>query len=216
MPPDTLTLGFDTSAAHCAAALLSGDRVLAQACEPMQKGQAERLMALLEEVLAQNNATWQDLDAIGVGTGPGNFTGIRIAVSAARGLALSLGIPAVGVSTFEAQVLGVARPVASVVDARREQVYLQFFDKAEAKEAPLQLSADEAAQLISDRGCAAIGAAWNGPVSAIISPPPAPLAVAIAQLAAQRRKTELARPAPLYIRAADAAPPSDPAPVILS
>ncbi|MFV2034860.1 MAG: tRNA (adenosine(37)-N6)-threonylcarbamoyltransferase complex dimerization subunit type 1 TsaB, partial [Halocynthiibacter sp.] len=61
MPPEALTLGFDTSAAHCAAALLSGDRVLAEAQESMHKGQAERLMGLLEEVLAAGGAKWQDL-----------------------------------------------------------------------------------------------------------------------------------------------------------
>ena len=85
---DPLILAFDTSAAHCAAALLSGDRVLARVAEAMPRGQAERLMGLLHEVLSGSGHDWRDLDAIGVGIGPGNFTGIRISVSAARGLAL--------------------------------------------------------------------------------------------------------------------------------
>ena len=91
---EPLVLGFDTSAAHCAAALLCADRVVAQHAEDMGRGQAERLFPLLEELLAEGGVTWRDLTALGVGTGPGNFTGIRISVAAARGLALSLG-PAV-------------------------------------------------------------------------------------------------------------------------
>ena len=83
--PDPVVLGFDTSAAHCAAALLRGDAVLAAVHEDMTKGQAERLMPMLEEMLAGAGLGWGDLDVIGVGTGPGNFTGIRVAVAAARG-----------------------------------------------------------------------------------------------------------------------------------
>ena len=99
MPSDTpLILGFDTSAAHCAAALLSGETIVAVAAEEMARGQGERIMVLLEEVLSQGGVGWAALSALGVGTGPGNFTGIRISVSAARGLALGLGIPAVGVT----------------------------------------------------------------------------------------------------------------------
>ena len=85
--PDSLALGFDTSAAHCAAALLRGDTVLAHLSEEMTKGQAERLFPLLEGLLAQTGLVWRNLDVIGVGIGPGNFTGIRIAVAAARGWA---------------------------------------------------------------------------------------------------------------------------------
>lgn len=91
MPSDPLILGFDTSAAHCAAVLLRGDMVLAAQHEDMTKGQAERLMPMLEQVLAEAGAGWGDLAALGVGIGPGNFTGVRISVSAARGLALGLG-----------------------------------------------------------------------------------------------------------------------------
>jgi tRNA threonylcarbamoyl adenosine modification protein YeaZ len=81
--------------------LLSGERVLCARAEEMGRGQAERLMPLLEEMLAEAGVGWSDLDRIGVGVGPGNFTGIRISVSAARGLALGLDIPAVGVSGFD-------------------------------------------------------------------------------------------------------------------
>ena len=88
MPSDPTILAFDTSAAHCAAALLRDGEIVTSCAEPMTRGQAERLMPLLHEVLALGGCTWADLDAIGVGIGPGNFTGIRISVSAARGLAL--------------------------------------------------------------------------------------------------------------------------------
>lgn len=123
----TLVLAFDTSAAACAAAVLSGQAVLAQAEEPMATGQAERLIPLCEELLARVDAGWHDLSVLGVGTGPGNFTGVRISVAAARGLALSLGVPAIGVTRLEALAEGLPRPLAVVEDARRGAVYLQLF-----------------------------------------------------------------------------------------
>ena len=93
-------LAFDTSGPHCAAALLEDGQITAARCEEMAKGQAERLMPLLEEILTEAGRDWRALDRIGVGVGPGNFTGIRISVSAARGLALGLGVPAIGVSAL--------------------------------------------------------------------------------------------------------------------
>jgi tRNA threonylcarbamoyladenosine biosynthesis protein TsaB len=124
-------LAFDTSAAHCAAALvlpapLNTCRVINR-LEPMEKGQAERLIPLLEEVLAEGGLEWADLKAIAVGTGPGNFTGVRISVAAARGLALGLGIPAVGVTRLEALAYGLPRPLRVIEDARRGDVYVQDF-----------------------------------------------------------------------------------------
>ena len=81
MPDAPLILAFDTSAAHCAAALLSGDRIIESAREEMAKGQAERLMGLCAELLNVAGAAYGDLSAVGVGIGPGNFTGIRISVA---------------------------------------------------------------------------------------------------------------------------------------
>ena len=101
MQSSRCVLAFDTSAAHCAAALLCGERLLGARLEPMKRGQAEALVPMIEALLAEAGLTPRDLDAIGCGTGPGNFTGIRISVALARGMALSLGVPAIGVSQFE-------------------------------------------------------------------------------------------------------------------
>ena len=120
----TLILGFDTSGPHCTAALLAGDGLRAARHETLARGQAERLMPMLEEVLAEAGHGWRDLTAIGVGVGPGNFTGIRIAVSAARGLALGLGIPAVGVSGCEARMRLCPPGMACAIPAPRDQLYL--------------------------------------------------------------------------------------------
>ena len=97
---------FDTSNQYIAAALYSGKQKVQSIIEFMPRGQAERLMSLLNELLEGASMDWPDISKIGVCTGPGNFTGIRIAVSAARGLALGLEIPAIGISSFEATLLG--------------------------------------------------------------------------------------------------------------
>ena len=216
MPSEALVLGFDTSAAHCAAALLAGEHVRVVRFEEMAKGQAERLMPMLEEMLAEAGVGWRDLAAIGVGIGPGNFTGVRIAVSAARGLALTLGIPAIGVSVLKARAHGQPRPLAVVEDARRDAVYWQSFtetgDGAPALDALVSLSGVLHTPAVT--GTAAAIAAAHLPGTRVLSPA-MPLAEAIARIANDRRSTPQPRPAPLYLRGADAAPPADPAPLIL-
>ncbi|MCK0120199.1 tRNA (adenosine(37)-N6)-threonylcarbamoyltransferase complex dimerization subunit type 1 TsaB [Loktanella sp. F6476L] len=191
----TRVLAFDTASAHCAACLIDGDTVVVRV-DPMAKGQAEHLMPMLEQVLSDNGLTWQDLDAIGVGTGPGNFTGIRISVSAARGLALGLDIPAVGVTHLEAQVHGLPRPVVAQVSAPRDQVYVQTF-----------------ADLIST----AVLVPATSDIAQAAPPIVAPETMIknIASIARDRAANATDRPAPYYVRAADAAPPRDAAPVLL-
>ena len=195
MPPEALILGFDTSAAHCAAALLCGDRLVSSRVEPMEKGQAERLVPMLEEVLAEGGVGWQDLVALAVCTGPGNFTGVRIAVAAARGLALGLGVPAIGVTVLEARAAGADGPVTVVEDARRGEVYVQRFPGG-------------AAHLASSEAVADVAVGRD-------IPPRWPVAEAVARVAAGRLGTPQSRPAPFYLREADAALPSEPPPVIL-
>ena len=191
MQPDSIILAFDTSAAHCAAALLSGDRVVTRV-DAMAKGQAEHLMPMLDEMLADAGLTWADLDGIGVGTGPGNFTGIRIAVSAARGLALGLGKPGVGVDGFAARAYRQPLPFTAEIPAPRGQAYFRDFAQDGTTSAPYQ------------------GAASGKP-----DIPAKDMVTAIARIAVSQLDGPVARPAPLYVRSADAAPPRDPAPTII-
>lgn len=192
MPPNPTLIAFDTSAAHCAAALLLGDKVITRVDE-MAKGQAEHLLPMLEEMLSAQGLGWSDLDGVGVGIGPGNFTGIRIAVSAARGLSLALGKPAIGVDGFATRAFDMPRPFTAIIPAPRNQAYVQVFHEDGTTSQPTM-------DALSD---------------AIPSVAPSTLIAATAQIAAQRLQQNNPRPAPLYIRSPDAAPPRDPAPVIL-
>ncbi|SFR46662.1 tRNA threonylcarbamoyl adenosine modification protein YeaZ [Yoonia tamlensis] len=219
MPPKPTVIAFDTSAAHCAAALLLGDQVITR-IDDMAKGQAEHLMPMLNEILAAQGLAWADLDAIGVGIGPGNFTGIRISVAAARGLALGLGKPAIGVSTLEAQVYGLSGVVASCLRAPRGRAYVQGFCNGPTTQPALcEIRADDmptlpmkADPMVCGDAADEIGAltGWQ-PVAQM-----QPTIVGIAKLARARIHSTTDRPAPLYLRPADAAPPRDPAPTILA
>jgi N6-L-threonylcarbamoyladenine synthase len=199
-----LILGFDTSAAACRVALMRGETVLAQHCEAMVKGQAESLLPLCENMLRAVGVSIKDLDAIGVGTGPGHFTGIRIAVSAARGLALGLGVPAIGVSAFDALQDGANGPCACAVDARHSEVYLQIYNDEKTAGPPVLLPAAELPP-------------FDGPLIGHGGIAPAhPTAVAICRVAQARMGKAGTRPAPLYLRPADAAPARDAPPTILT
>lgn len=217
MPHDPLVLGFDTSAAHCAAALLCGNNVISECVVPMKKGQAEHLMPMLETLLTECNVNWSDLAAIGVGIGPGNFTGIRISVAAARGLALSLAIPAIGVSSFEALRFDTDGVVIVSVPAPRDSFYLKVLGGGEYSP-PLQCDLQSMPPLPARAEPTVIGHLATEialTCSGHAEEPKNTLPVGIAKVAYARRHNDAPRPAPLYVRAADAAPPRDPAPVIL-
>lgn len=191
-PP--LILAFDTAAAHCAAVLVRGDHILVTRDEAMDRGQAERLLPMLEEILASSGTCWDQLDGLAVVTGPGNFTGIRLAVAAARGLSLALGIPAVGVSRFEA-LADRPGPALVTLEDKRGRMAQPFADGL-----PLAPPAD-AASMTPPAGAVLIGeAATDLPT--------------VARIAARRLGTT-PPPAPLYLRPADAMPPSEAPPLIL-
>jgi len=196
LPPKNLILGFDTSAAHVAAALLCDGEIIAARGDLMAKGQAEHLMPMMEDMLSSVGKTWSDLTRIGVGVGPGNFTGIRISVSAARGLALACEIPAIGVSGFDIATHGIDAPWRALVSAPRDQVYLL----ENAQQTPRMLPRDALSET-SAQTCEFSDLAANE------------IAIRIAKIASTA--TLGLRPAPLYIRAADAAPPKDPLPKII-
>ncbi|SRR5579883_2049614 len=139
-------LGFDSAGSQCAVAVLDGERVASTRAEAMPHGQAERLMPLIAETLTTAAIAPAALDLIAVTTGPGSFTGIRIGLAAARGLALATGRPAAGVSVFDAYTAAVpaaawqARTLIVAVESKREEFYLQAFKTAGAAlSAPTQI-----------------------------------------------------------------------------
>jgi len=200
LPPEAVFLAFDTSAAHCAAALLWGGKCRATCAEAMAKGQAERLLPMIEDMMVAQGAAFADLAGICVGTGPGNFTGIRISVSLARGLALGLRVPAIGVTGFEAasHARGAAGPHWAVIDAPRGQVYAQRWGLGAG-----------APQIVD------AGTDFDAPVLRFADLSATQIAQAVAEVGWLKSRTPQPRPAPFYLRGANASPPSDPPPVIL-
>jgi tRNA threonylcarbamoyladenosine biosynthesis protein TsaB len=209
-------LAIDSALDQAAAAVYDSARqiMLASRAEPMQRGHAEALLPLVSETMAASGLAFADLDLVAVTVGPGSFTGLRIGISAARGLALALGIPVVGVSTFAAFAAPFIalepRPaVAVLLDAKNDQIYLQEFthDGAPAAQ-PAALPASEAARALGDGPLIITGnAAQNVLISAkaigkdVHFAPcgPAPDIAMVARLGAlSDPRTALARP--LYIR----------------
>lgn len=96
-----LVLAIDTALSACSVAIVRDGETLASRVEPMARGQAERLAPLVAELMTEAGITFEALDRIGVARGPGAFTGLRVGLAFARGLALARDIPCVGLSTLK-------------------------------------------------------------------------------------------------------------------
>jgi tRNA threonylcarbamoyladenosine biosynthesis protein TsaB len=127
-----LILAIDTALDACAAAILDTDagRLVAQESQAMKRGHAEALMPLIARVIKESGIAFASLDRIAVTTGPGSFTGLRVGLSAARGIALAANKPVVGLTTLAAYAAPVVsqngeEPVISAIDARHDHVYFQ-------------------------------------------------------------------------------------------
>ena len=127
-----LILAIDTALDACAAGVLDTDagKLIAQESQPMKRGHAEALMPLIARVMKESGIAFFSLDRIAVTTGPGSFTGLRVGLSAARGIGLAAGKPVVGVTTLSAYAAPIVsdsgeQPIISAIDARHDHVYLQ-------------------------------------------------------------------------------------------
>jgi len=208
-----IVLALDTAGADCAVALYDsdGDRVLAEVTETIGKGHAERLMAVFDQVLDRAGLTLDKVGRIAVTIGPGSFTGIRVGVAAARGFALSLGVPVVGVSTLEVLAAGAlrqapGRAVIAAMDAKRDEVYLQPFDgQGHPAGEPQALTVDDARAFAAGFEGDIVGSATRliGNPATEAAPDTFPISI-VARLGAKKPAGE--KPKPLYLRGPDVKP----------
>ncbi|PHR91593.1 MAG: tRNA (adenosine(37)-N6)-threonylcarbamoyltransferase complex dimerization subunit type 1 TsaB [Robiginitomaculum sp.] len=163
-----ICLGIDTTGNWCSVALVDDAGVLAATCEEMSRGHAERLGPMAEALLAKAEIRVRDITKISVCAGPGSFTGLRVGMSFAKGLALPHDIPVVGISTLEVWAFahdpmqeGLAQKssVLAVADVRRGQVFWQVFKNGKPL-TPTTLTDVETAQkqLTPQMGCVGNGA----------------------------------------------------------
>jgi tRNA threonylcarbamoyladenosine biosynthesis protein TsaB len=216
-------LAFDAAGGACSAAVWAEGRVVARRRESMVRGQAERLMPIIAEVVAQSACAYQDFGILAATRGPGGFTGVRITLATGRGLALALGRPLLGVTNFEAIAAAVppaardGRLLAVLIESKRSELYLQAFDSARQAlmpgrlveledldpalpPGPLLLAGDGA-----ERALAALSACGR---DAVLAPGSQDCdAATVAALVAGRAPSAPGSIAPLYLRAPDVTAP---------
>jgi tRNA threonylcarbamoyladenosine biosynthesis protein TsaB len=220
-------LGFDTTAGACSAAVLGADgRVRARRRRMLARGHAEVLMPMLQEVLAEAAVDFTALDLLAVTTGPGTFTGIRIGLAAARGLALASGLPLLGVTSLDAVAAAVpteeraGRSLLIAIDSRRDDLFIQCYGSdgeplgpAQAVAAPHLATVAPPGDILvagdaAERATAILAA--SGRPAALARDCGPPDAVEVAQLARQRWRPDRPVPLPLptYLRAPDVTVPA--------
>ncbi|WP_027142049.1 tRNA (adenosine(37)-N6)-threonylcarbamoyltransferase complex dimerization subunit type 1 TsaB [Mesorhizobium sp. WSM3626] len=211
-------LAIDCAASLCAACVYDAavGREVGRSVLDLGKGHAEHLMAVIAEALKAGATDYAGLGAIAVSVGPGSFTGLRVGVSTARGLALALKVPAIGVTTLEALAAEAAtaipgRAVLAALDAGREEIHAALYDKMSVLTyGPAVTTLANAVAMASEHSAVLAGTAATLIAEAAgrtfdIGPRTATADIlTYARLAAAKGQGE--RPKPLYLRGADAKP----------
>ena len=208
-------LVLDTALGACQAGLFDGDTPLAVLERPMEQGGMERIASLTRELMRAAGVGFDTVDRIGVTTGPGSFTGLRVGLAFAQGLGAALGRPVIGVSSLDALAASTVETgaVLAAIDARRGQVYARAFRDGAAMGAAEALALADAAALAESLGpglrLVGSGAALlaDGLERPEVAPLAAPALTAIAVLT-RAADPDAAPPRPLYLRAPDAKPPT--------
>lgn len=218
-------LAFDTTHGFCSVALLKNNKIVAQKNIDEISKQAEQLVCLVEDVLRESKLTYPQVKTIACTVGPGSFTGVRIGLAAAHGFLLATEATFFGVSALEAIAWQAreqltthkTRPICSILDARRGEVYLQCFDSSDlTPTTSAQLcTLSDALMLINEGEYTLTGNAMPliekelHTTHQLISPEALPNATLVAQVAAWKmaKSKEGFAASPLYIRKPDATLP---------
>jgi tRNA threonylcarbamoyladenosine biosynthesis protein TsaB len=220
-----LILAIDTALDACAAGVLDTDagHLIARESQPMKRGHAEALMPLIARVVKDSGVSFAAFDRIAVTTGPGSFTGLRVGLSAARGIALAAAKPVVGLTTLTAYAAAVVsengrHPIISAIDARHDHVYFQVVSSnggslVRPRIAPVEEALEASrfgAPLLVGNAAKILAERWppDAPPPVHIDPQPAPDIAWVAWLGAAVNP-ESAPARPYYLRAPDAKPQTD-------
>jgi len=215
-------LAIDTALEACSVAVLDIAQPQAMVHEtlPMARGHAGALMPLIGRVVQKSGLQYEEFDRIAVTVGPGSFTGLRVGIAAARGIALAAGKPAIGLSTLAALAAPLiaeddSGAVVSAIDARHDHVYLQVFGPGgrtlvTPRVIPVReavRAASSGAPRIVGSGAEMLAKAWPGGATppSLVDPRRFPDIDWVARLGAAALDTG-APPKPLYLRAPDAQP----------
>lgn len=151
-------LGLDTSTAAASACVLRADGEWFEVAPPPERlgrppAHASELMPAVAEVMSRADVGWGDLDAIAVGVGPGMFTGLRIGIATARGLARGSGLPLRPVSSLAALAAGIEAPLRlPLIDARRGEVFGALYEVDERVWPPVAIPPEELVRRLRDDG----------------------------------------------------------------
>lgn len=220
----TKILAIDTTLGACSAAIIENAEVLAAMEEIRARGHVERLLPMIEEVREQADIHLSELDFIATTIGPGTFAGVRVGLSAAKGLGLALDIPLIPVTSLEAIICEFCSfnpdfngEVAVAIDARRGEIYMQGFEVTKgdfiSKHEPRALSIEQASGQLQSELVTIIGSGtslllknggleithYHNPTSEYVAK------VAISKIPEAASCHDIS---PLYLRAPDAIKPS--------
>ena len=210
-------IAIDTAQEACSVGVVDGDRQVLKS-EVIGRGHAERLMDMIAVAMDEAGLGFGDLERIAVTVGPGSFTGLRVGIAAARGLALACSAPAIGIGTLAVHAESVRHevgetPVLAVLSAGRGEIYGQSFAADGTPEAPPEAAPAAtfarriaANTLIAGSGAAALAEILGDEARArTVHENSAPDIASLCRLALAAAPTGEA-PRPLYLRPPDAKP----------
>lgn len=204
-------LAIDSAHNACSSAYFDGNNIVSEIVREMERGQAECLIPMIQNVLKQAQVDFNDIDAVAVTTGPGSFTGVRVGLAAADGIALAAGLPMIGVSVPEVLAWKIYQynpkleKVCLILETKRDDFYVQCYIQGKCAGEPSAKTVEEIKSFCPEytfagNGIQRLSEEIKTPFN--VCPVEMPTAADVALVAAHKKpKNEF--PAALYLREAE-------------